>query len=44
MSGLLGRRSKHHTKAGPQVLGLESSLDGDLDPLTGEEWVDFACA
>jgi hypothetical protein len=33
-------RCKHHTKAGPIVLGaLSSSLDGDLDPSTGVEWV-----
>jgi hypothetical protein len=32
--GLLGRRSKHHTKAGAAVLGAWSpSLDGDLDPV-----------
>jgi hypothetical protein len=31
--GLLGRRSKHHTEAGPTVLGAWSpSLDEDLDP------------
>jgi hypothetical protein len=43
--GLLGRRSKHHTKAGPAVLGAWSpSLDGDLDPLTGVERVGLACA
>jgi hypothetical protein len=39
------RRSKHHTKAGPTVLGAYSpSLDGDLDPLTGVERVGLACA
>jgi hypothetical protein len=38
-------RSKHHTEAGPAVLGAWSpSLDGDLDPLTGVEWVGLACA
>jgi hypothetical protein len=43
--GLLGRRSKHRTEAGPQVLGAWSpSLDGDLDPLTGVERVDLVCA
>jgi hypothetical protein len=36
--GLLGRRSKHHTEAGPAVLGAWSpTLDGDLDPVTGVE-------
>jgi hypothetical protein len=45
MDGLLGRRSKHHTEAGPAVLGAWSlSLDGDLDPLTGVEQVGLACA
>jgi hypothetical protein len=39
------RRSKHHTEAGPAVLGAWSpSLDGDLDPLTGEERVGLAYA
>jgi hypothetical protein len=43
--GLLGRRSKHRTKARPQVLGAWSpSLDGDLDPLTGVERVSLVCA
>jgi hypothetical protein len=43
--GLLGRRSKHRTEAGPQVLGAwNSSLDGDLDPLTGVERVGLICA
>jgi hypothetical protein len=43
--GLLGRRSKHHTEVGPAVLGAWSpSMDGDLDPLTGIEWVGLACA
>jgi hypothetical protein len=43
--GLLGRRSKHRTEAGHQVLGpCSPSLDGDLDPLTGVEWVGLACA
>ena len=38
-------RSKHHTKTGSQVLGAWSpSLDGDLDPLTGVEWVGLICA
>jgi hypothetical protein len=38
-------RSKHRTEAGPAVLGAWSpSLDGDLDPLTGVEWVGLACA
>jgi hypothetical protein len=39
--GLLDMRSKHHTKAGPSVLGAWSpSLDGDLDPLdrSGTGW------
>jgi hypothetical protein len=44
-SGLLGRRSKHHTEGGPAVLGAWGfSLDGDLDPVIGVEWVDLACA
>jgi hypothetical protein len=43
--GLLDRRSKHHTEAGPSVLGAWSpSLDGDLDPSTGVERVGLACA
>jgi hypothetical protein len=43
--GLFGRKSKHHTEAGPVVLGAWSpSLDGDLDPLTGVERVGLACA
>ena len=38
-------RSKHHTEIESQVLGAWSlSLDGDLDPLTGVEWVDLVCA
>jgi hypothetical protein len=38
--GLLDRKSKHRTEAGPQVLGAWSpSLDRDLDPLTGMERV-----
>jgi hypothetical protein len=38
-------RSKHHTEAGPAVLGAWSpSLDGDLDPLTGVERVGLICA
>jgi hypothetical protein len=42
--GLLGRRSKHHTKAGPAVLGAWSlSLDGDLDPMTEVEQVGLVC-
>ena len=33
-------RSKHHTEIVSQVLGAWSpSLDGDLDPLIGVEWV-----
>ena len=33
-------RSKHYTKTRSQVLEAWSlSLDGDLDPLTGVEWV-----
>jgi hypothetical protein len=37
------RRSKHHTEAGPAVLGAYSpSLDGDLDPLIGVERVGLA--
>jgi hypothetical protein len=43
--GLLGRRSKHHTKAGLAVLGAWSpSLDVDLDPVIGVEQVGLACA
>jgi hypothetical protein len=43
--GLLDRRSKHHTEAGPSVLGAWSpSLDGDLDPSIGVERVGLACA
>jgi hypothetical protein len=43
--GLIGRRSKHHTEAGPAVLGAWSpSLDGDLDPLIGVERVSLVCA
>jgi hypothetical protein len=43
--GLLGRRSKYHTEAGPAVLGAWSpSLDGDLDPVIGVEWVSLVCA
>jgi hypothetical protein len=35
-----GWRSKHRTEAGPQVLeAWSSSLNGDLDPLTGVERV-----
>jgi hypothetical protein len=42
---LLGRRSKHHTEARTAVLGAWSpSLDGDLDPLIGVEWVGLTCA
>ena len=38
-------RSKHHTETESQVLGAWSpSLDGDLDPLTGEWWIGLACA
>jgi hypothetical protein len=38
-------RSKHHTEAGPIVLGAWSpSLDRDLDPLTGVERVGLVCA
>jgi hypothetical protein len=34
--GLLGSRSKHHTEAGPAVLGAWSpSLDENLDPVIG---------
>jgi hypothetical protein len=43
--GLWVWRSKHHTEAGPVVLGAWSpSLDGDLDPLTGVERVGLICA
>jgi hypothetical protein len=43
--GLLGRRSKHRTEAGPQVLGAWSpSLNEDLDTLTRVEWVGLVCA
>jgi hypothetical protein len=38
-------RSKHCTEAEPHVLGAWSpSLDGDLDPLIGVEWVSLVCA
>ena len=38
-------RSKHHTEIGSQVWGAWSpSLDGDLDPVTGVEWVGLVCA
>jgi hypothetical protein len=44
MGGLLGWRSKHRTEVEPQVLGAWSpSLDGDLNPLTGVEWVGLIC-
>jgi hypothetical protein len=43
--GLWAWRSKHHTDAGPAVLGAWSpSLDEDLDLLTGVERVGLACA
>jgi hypothetical protein len=43
-TGLLDRRSKHHTEARPTVLGAWSpSLDGDLDPVTGVERVGLVC-
>jgi hypothetical protein len=43
--GLLGRRSKHRTEVGPQMLRAWSpSLDWDLDPLTGVELVSLICA
>jgi hypothetical protein len=43
-SGLLGRRSKHSTEAGPTVLGAWTpSLDGNLDPLTGVKQVGLTC-
>jgi hypothetical protein len=45
MSGLLGMRSKHHTKVGPTVLEAWSpSLYGDLDPSIGVERVGLARA
>ena len=38
-------RSKHHTETRSQVLEAWSlSLDGDLDPVTGVEWVGLVCA
>jgi hypothetical protein len=38
-------RSKHRTETGSQVWGAWSpSLDGDLDPSTGVEWVGLVCA
>jgi hypothetical protein len=38
-------RSKHCTKARPQVLGAWSlSLDGNLDPLIGVKQVGLVCA
>ena len=37
-------RSKHHTETRSQVLGAWSpSLDEDLDPLIGVEWVGLIC-
>jgi hypothetical protein len=43
--GLLGRRSKYHTEVGPAVLGAwGSSLNGDLDPVTGVKRVGLVCA
>jgi hypothetical protein len=43
--GLLGRKSKHHTEAGPAVLGAWSpSLLRDLDPMTGVERVGLVYA
>jgi hypothetical protein len=45
IGGLLGWRSKHHTKAGPAVLGAwSSSLDRDLDPVTEVERVGLVYA
>jgi hypothetical protein len=45
IGGLLGWRFKHHTKVGPAVLeAWSSSLDGDLDLMTGVEWVGLVCA
>ena len=38
-------RSKHHIETGSQVWGASSSsLDGDLDPMIGVEWVGLVCA
>ena len=38
-------RSKHHTEFGTHVWGTWSLiLDGDINLLTGEWWVDLACA
>ena len=38
-------RSKHHTESGTQEWRFGVlSLDGDLDPMTGVEWVSLACA
>jgi hypothetical protein len=43
--GLFGWRSKHHTEAGPAVLGAWSpSLDRDLYPMIGVKQVSLACA
>jgi hypothetical protein len=42
---IIGWRSKHRTKAGPQVLGAWSpGLDWDLDPLIRVERVGLVCA
>jgi hypothetical protein len=42
--GLLGRRSKHRTEVGPQVLGAWSpSLNEDLDTLTRVERIGLIC-
>jgi hypothetical protein len=45
IGGLWVWRSKHHTEAGPAMLGAWSpSLDRDLDLLTGVERVGLVCA
>jgi hypothetical protein len=42
---IIGWRSKHRTKAGPQMSEAWSpSLDRNLNPLTRVEWVSLVCA
>ena len=37
--------SKHHIETGSQVWGLGVQVwTGDLDPMTGVEWVGLVCA
>jgi hypothetical protein len=37
-------RSKHRIEVRPQVRAWSPSLDGDLEPVIGVEWVGLACA